>query len=247
MELKVVGTGSSGNCYILSDDQGRTIALDLGLPITQILKALNWDISTLDGALCTHAHFDHSKSAKDMLNRGIPVYMSHGTSEALGGIGQILKHGTMTEYAQFTVGNWKVLPFAVEHDAPEPVGFLLSQGPYKLLYATDTFYLRYKFTGLTHIIIECNYCNEILAQNIESGKLCGALKNRLLHSHFSLNNVKKFLAACDLSKCVKIVLVHLSDGNSNQEQMEREISKQTGIETIAAEAAMTIDFNLFPF
>ena len=247
MELKVVGTGSSGNNYLLTDDQGRTIALDLGLPITQVLRALNWDVSTLDGCLLSHGHGDHSKSAKDMLNRGIPVYMSQGTSEALGGIGDILKHGIMTEYAKFTVGNWRVLPFAVEHDAPEPVGFLLSQGPYKVLYATDTYFLKYKFTGLTSIIVECNYCNEILAQNIEAGKLPVALKNRLLHSHFSLENVKKFLAACDLSKCVKIVLVHLSDGNSNQEQMEREISKQTGIETIAAEAGMTIDFNLFPF
>lgn len=247
MQLSVFSTGSIGNCYALEDDNGDIVLLDVGISMNAICKGLKFDLSRVVGALCTHFHNDHSKACKDMLNRGIPVYMSRGTSEALGGIGQILKHGTMTEYAKFNVGNWKVLPFAVEHDAPEPVGFLLSQGPHKILYATDTYYLKYKFTGLTSIIVECNYCNEILAQNIEAGKLPVALKNRLLHSHFSLDNVKKFLAACDLSKCVKIVLVHLSDGNSNQEQMEREISKQTGIETIAAEAGMTIDFNLFPF
>src|SRR5690606_25201550 len=102
---------------------------------------------------------------------------------------------------QFQIGTWTILPFDTQHDVAEPLGFLLSNtSGDKLLFATDTYYIRYKFKGLTHIMIECNYSLDILNENIAAGRVPQVMKKRLMRSHFSLENVKDMLQANDLSK-----------------------------------------------
>ena len=64
-------------------------------------------------------------------------------------------------------------------------------------------------------MVECNYAADILQANVDAGKVPESMRNRLLRSHFSLDNVKKFLLANDLSKVREIWLIHLSDGNSD--------------------------------
>jgi phosphoribosyl 1,2-cyclic phosphodiesterase len=61
-----------------------------------------------------------------------------------------------------------------------------------------------------------------------------ALKSRLLKSHFSLENVKQFLRANDLSRVREIWLLHLSDGNSDAERFKREVMELTGKPTYIA-------------
>ena len=63
---------------------------------------------------------------------------------------------------------------------------------------------------------------------LERGSVPVALKNRLLTSHFSLENVKEFLKANDLSRVQEIHLLHLSDGNSDAERFKREIMAVCG-------------------
>ena len=75
------------------------------------------------------------------------------------------------------------------------------------MFITDSYYCKYKFQGLNIIMIECNYAPDILKANVEAGKVPVAMKNRLLHSHFSLDNVKEFLKANDLSKVSEIHLL----------------------------------------
>lgn len=161
------------------------------------------------------------------MRAGIDCYMSRGTAEALEVSGH--RANIIKARQQFRTGTWTILPFETQHDAAEPLGFLLAnQAGDKLLYATDTFYIRYKFHGLTHIMVECNYAADILKTNVKAGLVEPALKTRILKSHFSLENVKKFLQANDLSKVEAIFLLHLSDGNSDAERFKREIQELTG-------------------
>jgi phosphoribosyl 1,2-cyclic phosphodiesterase len=130
---------------------------------------------------------------------------------------------------QFQIGTWSVLPFEVEHDVSEPVGYLLAnQQGEKLLFATDTYFIRYKFKGLTKIMVECNYSKAILNENVAEGLIDKGRKKRLMRSHFSLENVKDFLQANDLSKVQEIWLLHLSDTNSDADLFKSEIQKLTG-------------------
>jgi phosphoribosyl 1,2-cyclic phosphodiesterase len=184
-------------------------------------------------ALYLMSTFDHSKAVKDIMRAGIDCYMSQGTADALSISGHRLH--IVRAKQQFRIGTWTILPFETQHDAAEPLGFLLAnQDGEKLLYATDTYFIRYRFRGLTHIAVECNYSLDILRANVEAGMVEPALKSRILKSHFSLENVKEFLKANDLSKVQEIWLLHMSDGNSDSERFKREVMELTGKPTYIA-------------
>ncbi|EID42885.1 MBL fold metallo-hydrolase [Parageobacillus thermoglucosidasius] len=226
IEIKALATGSKGNCYYVTDGQ-TPLLLEAGIPFKDIRKRLNFRTSDIQGVLITHEHQDHCKGINDVLKAGINVYMSAGTAGAI----DIKHHRIKTVEAkkQFTIGSWTILPFDVQHDSSEPIGYLLmNQQREKLLFATDTYYIRYRFPGLTHIMVECNYSLAILNENIVAGRVPKVMKKRLLRSHFSLENVKEFLKANDLSKVQEIWLLHLSDNNSDAQLFKQEIMELTG-------------------
>ena len=226
IEITPLASGSAGNCYHVTD--GRTpLLLECGIPFREIQKGLNFRVLEIVGCLVSHEHQDHCKAIKEILKAGIDVYTSYGTLEALG----LTNHHRAHYFGDtFNLGSWYIKAFDVRHDAVEPVGFLLHsmETGERLVYLTDTMYSKYRFVGLTHIMVECNYALDILRTNIEAGTVPIALKNRLLRSHFSLDHVKDFLLANDLSKVREIWLLHLSDGNSDAMRFKREIQELTG-------------------
>lgn len=226
IEIQAIASGSKGNCYRITD--GSTpLLLECGILWKKIQQGCGFRTSEIIGCLVTHEHQDHSKAVRDVVKAGIDVYMSAGTKEVLGATGHRVKE--IKPRVQFKIGTWTVYPFETQHDAAEPLGFLLmNQAGEKLLFATDTYYVRYKFVGLTHIMVECNYAADILEANVKARTVPVAMKNRLLQSHFSLANVKEFFRANDLDKVQEIWLLHLSDSNSNEERFKREIQELTG-------------------
>lgn len=226
IEIKTLASGSKGNCYWVSD--GSTpLLLECGIPFKDIRTALNFNTSDLAACLVTHEHKDHSAGLKNVTRAGIDCYMSSGTAEAIGIDHHRIKKVKAKQ--QLQIGTWSILPFDVQHDVSEPYGFLLqNKSGDKLLFATDTYYIRYKFKGLTHLLIECNYSLDILEENIAVGTVPKVMKKRLIRSHFSLENVKEFLRANDLSKIQEIHLLHLSDNNSNEQLFKKEIQELTG-------------------
>lgn len=226
MDIKVLASGSSGNCYYVSDGDS-PVLIECGLPWKQIQQGIGFRTLELAGCLVSHEHQDHSKAVKEVMKAGIDCYISQGAAEALGLSGHRLH--IIKALQRFHLGGWAVLPFDTQHDSREPLGFLLAnQDEDKLLYATDTYYLKYKFRGLTHILIECNYALDILQKNVAAGLVPAAVKDRVLRSHFSLENVKGFLRANDLSDVREIWLLHLSDGNSDAERFKREVRAISG-------------------
>ena len=246
MKLKVVATGSAANCYVLYSDTGESLILDAGVPVRQVLQAIP-DFRKVSGCLVTHEHNDHARAWQDYSMRGIPVVMSAGTYDALNKSKAVVDYFTPTlvkPMKRLRLGNYIVMPFQTQHDATEPFGFLVKFLPTDetVLYATDTYYLRYTFPGVNYWIVECNYCEELINEETDA-----VLRNRLKESHMSLRRLKDALAANDLTESSKIVLVHLSDSRSNERQMVDEITEQTGLEVVAAAAGMKINLNLTPF
>ncbi|NIK12844.1 MBL fold metallo-hydrolase [Alkalibacillus almallahensis] len=226
IDIQVVGSSSKGNAYLITD--GRTpILLECGVKFKDIQRAIGFKTSDLAGCLITHEHNDHCAALKDVTKAGIDCYMSPGTAEAINHNHHRVK--TVTNKQAFKLGTWTILPFDVQHDVSEPLGFLLAnQDGEKLLFATDTYYIKYKFKGLTHVLVECNYSLDILNDNIATERVPKLMKKRLLRSHFSLENVKGFLKANDLSKVQTIYLLHLSDNNSDEQRFKEEVQALTG-------------------
>lgn len=226
IEIRSLGSSSAGNAYRITD--GHTpLLLEAGLRYKDIQRALAFRVSGLAACLITHEHGDHSAAVKDLIRAGVTVYTSQGTADVLGVSGHRVQHVRAKQ--PFTIGTWTILPFETEHDAAEPLGFLLaSSAGGKLLFATDTYFVRYRFKDLTHIMVECNYSLEILRRNVVEGRVPAPLKNRVMKSHFSLENVKDFLRANDLSQVREIHLLHLSDSNSDEDAFKQEIMALTG-------------------
>jgi len=232
MEIIPLASGSGGNCIYVTGES--PFLLEAGIPWKRIQQGTGFKTTELDFCLVTHSHMDHAKSVIDAMKAGIDCYMSTETIEALQLTGHRAK--PVKPLGQFKASKWNILPFDVKHDAPGTLGFLLSYRETKIVYITDTPYCRYKFSGLTHILVECNYSLEQLNANVEAGIVPVELRNRIVRSHFALENVKAFLRANDLRSVKEIHLLHLSDQNSNAELFKREIQSLTGKETYIAGA-----------
>jgi phosphoribosyl 1,2-cyclic phosphodiesterase len=247
MKLKVISTGSIGNCYILTAGKS-VLLLDAGVPIASIIASVP-DWSAICGCLVTHGHQDHIRSAPVLLRMGIPTYASQGTIEAIGASCDLTRFNRLQGGSAFKVDQFTVLPFDVKHDALEPLGFVVRYEPTgeTLLYATDTYYLPHTFPGIHTWIVECNYIENIMNQRLKDDPASAFIRKRLMTSHMSLRRLLDTLAANDLSKTRKIVLVHLSDGNSDEKQMVSSVHAATGIDTVAAVNGMEIELELTPF
>lgn len=229
MQIKVLASGSSGNAYIVSDGR-TTLLLDAGIPLKAIQVGTDFTVRKIAGAFITHSHQDHSKAAKDLARYGVNIYTSRGTIEACGLTGHRLH--PVKALQEITVGTFKVLPFDVEHDAPEPLGFLFASTATgeKLLYFTDTYFVRYRFNGLTHIMAECNYTQDGIDRSIAAGYIPVEMVPRLVKAHMSLEHLLEMLKANDLRQVRQIYLLHLSANNSEEQRMKEEVQRQTGAE-----------------
>jgi phosphoribosyl 1,2-cyclic phosphodiesterase len=246
MKLKVISTGSIGNAYIL-ENENEALLIECGVNIMDIKKALNFDFSKVVGCLVSHEHQDHAKSFDEVMGLGITTYTGAKTTQFLNP-DNFHRSLTIASKEIIKIGSFKVMAFDVKHDAVEPLGFLIEHPECgKVLFLTDTNYCEYTFKGLNNIIIEANFSKEIIDRKFGSDSGKEFLRNRILKSHFSLENCKDMLAANDLSKVNNIVLIHLSDSNSNAKQFQQEVSNLTGKNVTVAVKGLEIKFNKTPF
>lgn len=249
MRLAVVGTGSKGNCYVLSGDDGESLIIDAGMPIKSVIPFIP-NFRKIRGCLIGHEHLDHARYWEEYGKRGICVYGSQGTLEALNPKGELdmcslACKSAITPLVDYVkMGAFTVVAFPTQHDAVQPTGFLIRYNPTgeQIIYATDTYYLQHTFPGTTYWIIECNYCEDLIEAETDL-----ALRNRLLESHMSLRRLVDTLNANDLTQTAKIVLVHLSDQRSDEARMIREVAAVTDAEVVAAHNGEEIELSRTPF
>ncbi len=230
MKIQVIASGSSGNAYLVSDGY-TSLLLDVGIGIAAIQKAVKFKLTSINGALITHVHQDHAKSStvKDLLNRGICIYTSQGTIDAL----NIDHHNLIAvkELKRIEIGSWYVLPFDVVHDAPEPLGFVITskKTKEKLLYFTDTAYLKYKFNGITHLLAEANYSFDAMRQTVLAGDMPNGLGPRIIKNHMSIETLIDFLKANNFRNLSEIHLLHLSSANSDAALFKEMVQEVSGV------------------
>lgn len=230
MEIRVLASGSGGNAYRVSD--GHTpLLLECGIRFKELREGLRYKVTELAGCLISHSHADHAKAVHDMIKAGVDCYMSEQTAQEIGAAGHCVH--AVSALQQFTIGSWTILPFDAVHDA-YCLGFLLASGDERLLYLTDSAFCRYRFEGLTHLMIEANYSADILRANVESGVIDPALRYRILRNHMSLERVKDMLKANDLSRVREVHLLHLSSDNSDAARFKAEVERLTGKPTYIA-------------
>lgn len=208
VRLRVIHTGSEGNCYLL-ESGGRSLLVECGVPLGEISKALKYDWSKVDGCLVTHRHGDHMnvKTARQIRNRGVEIYAMEGIFEgmrAYEGAG-IVREKTLR--VRFGMGGWDATLYRVPHgECPNAAALLFAPSGETLLFATDLSRLPYVFKGVNYLLLECNYSEDVRMER--------TMDNETVRSqsrcHMELEEAKKVVSA-HLSDALRhVVLLHPS-------------------------------------
>lgn len=245
MKLTVLGSSSSGNSYILEASDG-VLAIECGLPLIEVKKALDFNISRIAGAIVTHQHGDHSKFIAEYLKSAIRVCALKEVFDAHN-LKQRIFCKTIEPMHGYRIGTFKVFAVPVEHDVP-CVGFVIEHEEMgKMLFVTDTMMFEYRIENLSHILIEANYSDEILDYNIENGITPASMRPRLLQSHMEIKTTENILLSSNLDSVNEIVLIHLSNNNSDAEQFKQRIMQKTGKPVIIATRGVTVEVSKQPY
>ena len=219
MRFCSLGSGSGGNATLVEASQGITstrLLVDAGFSARELAKRLARAGCTpqdLDAVFITHEHGDHIGCALGFaaLHR-LPLFMSRGTWHALGqpqfdpALLRMVKHGDVVP-----LGDMAMQPFAVPHDATEPLQLTLTDGADKLGLVTDLGSapdsVATTLKGCGALLLECNHDESLL----RAGRYHPALKKRILGSHGHLSNTA---AAALLKQCLHVGRCVRSDGLS---------------------------------
>ena len=209
MKLKCIATGSCGNCYTLTSNSGETLILDCGIPIKEIKKGLNWNIINVVGCIVSHVHSDHSKSVKDFEDMGIPVCKPY---EAL-----LMNQFLANSYFNVRTFDLTTLDGRWTHtnsDGSECpcYGFLITHPEMgRMIYATDTELIKWKFKGINHILLGVNYDKDLI-DNEDSAKV-----NHVYLGHMSIDTACNFVKANNSKDLQNVIMCHLSKNNADKD------------------------------
>lgn len=230
IEIKAIASGSSGNCYRVSDGS-TALLLDAGIPIYKIQQGLDFRLSEIAGALISHEHMDHAKAVPDLAKRGILIFGPPEVAKACA-CPSILSGPPLR---RFTLDTWSIAPFQVEHDVT-CYGYLLDskQTGDRLVYITDAAAVPYTFGQVNYMMIEANYSLHILSRRATGGAIKDGLAARIAQSHMDIDGAVDILRGLDPRALKQVWLLHLSDGNSDAEAFRRMAQRATGAEVYIA-------------
>lgn len=210
MKLCVLGSGSTGNAFLL--DTGEALLLvDCGL-VWRDLRAraehVGFSLRSLRYVYITHEHGDHTRGLDALVRRGVTVAASPGTLAALG-----VKGIPATE--EVNLANAKIFPIPLSHDARQPTGLRVELNGTRLGIVTDlgrvTPETLAMLKGCELLVFETNHDLEMLL----SGPYPWPLKMRILGPLGHLANDEAAQALRALRDWARtIFLAHLSQENN---------------------------------
>ena len=106
----------------------------------------NFNISALDldGIIVTHEHIDHVQSLGSLSKKfDLPVFATKKTFDAMPKQCEKINSSNMKNIAideNFSIGDIKITPFAIPHDAADPCGYTIQADSKKISIATSPFF-----------------------------------------------------------------------------------------------------------
>ena len=217
MRFAVLGSGSGGNSAVV-ECGGMRLMLDAGLSAKQLttrMQSIGVDPASLNGILLTHEHGDHIKGLEVFLRKyQVPVYATALTKKFLHDAG--IKSGTWKIFeagCEFQIGDAVVMSFAVQHDAVDPVGFVIGDGRKKIGLASDMGHVTRSVTErlrqLDGLFVEANYDKDLLEAD---SRRPWSTKQRISsqHGHLSNDQVADLLRDIAHPQLNHVVFGHLS-------------------------------------
>ncbi|MDH5298651.1 MAG: MBL fold metallo-hydrolase, partial [Desulfobulbaceae bacterium] len=194
-----------------------------GREIERRLAEIGVDAASLAAILVTHEHNDHVAGVGVLSRRfSLPVFANQPTlaagGKSLSGLAAFHPFATGTA---FMVGELTIHPFALSHDAAEPVGFVLDDGRHRLGYCTDTGIvsrlMRHRLAPCHGLIVESNHDPLLL----KSGPYPEYLKQRVRSNvgHLPNHEAAGLVATLLHGGLRHVVLAHLSETNNHPQRV----------------------------
>lgn len=121
-------------------------------------------------------------------------------------------------------------------------GFLIEHEDMgKLIYITDTELVKWRFSGINHILISCNYQKKYISDS--------AKRNHVLRGHMELETVKNFIKANKSNALRTVILCHLSQDSADPEECLEEVQKVVGdgVNVVVARKNLEVELSKYPF
>jgi phosphoribosyl 1,2-cyclic phosphodiesterase len=224
MRFASLGSGSRGNATLV-EFRNTLVMIDCGFSCRETerrMARLGRHPAELGALLVTHEHGDHVRGVAPLARKyGFPVWLTPGTRHMLRDTDMpSVQHLDAT--AGIDIGELRIQPFTVPHDAREPCQFTLQAGSRRLGLLTDsgriTPHIVESLSACDALLLECNHDAAMLA----GGPYSRSLKQRVggALGHLSNAQAAELLARLDTSRLQHLVAAHLSDKN-NQPELAR--------------------------
>jgi phosphoribosyl 1,2-cyclic phosphodiesterase len=218
IRFAMLGSGSGGNGTLVQAGS-TTVLMDCGFMLRETearLRRLEVKPWSLAGIVVTHEHYDHIGGVARFARKfKIPVWVTAGTRAAWTD-GPVPRTHTFDAREPFTIGELRIAPFAVPHDAREPCHYVFGDGTFRVGAFSDagsvTDGMRAALTGCDALMVEFNHDADLLA----NGPYEPPLKRRIAGplGHLSNAQAAELVAALDNSRLRHLVLTHLSEVNN---------------------------------
>lgn len=217
MRFSILGSGSTGNSTILECGSTR-ILIDAGLSAKQLcvrLESLDIDPASISAILLTHEHGDHIRGLKSFIKKHpVPLYATAETAHVVRETNIGNADWITFEAGQgFTINHLSIASFSIQHDAIDPVGYVVSNGLFRFGLLSDVGFItqsvKHHLKNLTALFVEANYDEELLERDT---KRPWTIKQRIASRHGHLSNVQVEELIRDVAhpSLNRIVFGHLS-------------------------------------
>lgn len=220
MRFLSLGSGSRGNATLVEARSTRVL-VDCGFAAREAerrLTGVGVAAAELDAILVTHEHSDHMRGVATLASRfDIDVWATPGTSRQAGGA-KIPSLRLFTGHqGGFRIGDVRVIPFPVPHDAREPCQFLFECDGLRMGMLTDTGHVTSHVRDLLRecdaLMLECNHDRSML----QNGPYPPSLQARIggAFGHLSNDQAADFLDGLPLQRLSHLLVAHISEKNNH--------------------------------
>lgn len=245
MQLFCLGSSSSGNGYILKGESS-ALVIEAGVPLNRVKKAMDFQMDAIEGVIISHSHNDHCGRANEYAKAGLQIFSNEDTINTLD---KRFSHNysVVKPQVKIKLQEFTILAFNVVHDVTCYAYLIHHEECGLTCFITDSMYSPARLPGLNNILVEANYMEDVLFDNVMAGSVAPSLADRIRQSHMSFETCIEFLDANDLLKVNNIVLLHLSNQNSNARHMQAKIQYTYGKMCHIADTGTVIELNVTPF
>ena len=243
MKLKVLGSGSSGNCYILENDT-EALIIEAGVPLKEVKIALGFNIRKIVGVVVSHSHGDHAKYISEYEKTGIRTFAPYEISNHVSAECNYMGGFRIKDFALTDKAGVFKHTNADGSECPCYGFYIVHKDIGSMVYVSDTELVKWNFRkqNINHILVEANYSDDLVEREAVN-------REHVLRGHMSLKTALDFISTNDNPTLRNVVLIHLSDKNADSADFLQK-TKETikyGADCYIAEKGLEVDLNLVPF